>query len=269
MELTSTPMAGFFGGSPNNIPPVFQSPVESSNRNAIGTSHVRRKRSVRQHGAHSLWDRQRCILHRHPSVDSLPDLGGADFGDFVNHPSIGKSGVVPFVPGLLAQTHPAAVAWLIVAIAVDPVNRQLVRIPVADGPELERFIALNPLFADSYPAPAIVFPAAVVWVGASVQHPVPDAKQSCFRVSVRRHIFARKTRCKAAARLCVAAAKVASKHCHQHPAGACASPPRASVLCVLGAPQDAESLKNSAGEVVGRFENMHRQILRKRKGGWA
>ena len=91
--------------------------------------------------------------------------------------------VVGDVLHLLFLSHPAAVAWFIVSVAVDAVDGKAIGIAVGKRPRLES-LEFMPCITDADASPPIVYKIVTLWVAASIQHVPPDDKQATPAFSV-------------------------------------------------------------------------------------
>lgn len=84
----------------------------------------------------------------------------------------GLGGVLAPIPVLLRDGRPTAVVGLVVPVVIDPLDGQIVPVPVGERPHAEHF-EVSPLVADPYPAPVVV-PVLVTVDGGPVEYSLPD-----------------------------------------------------------------------------------------------
>ena len=271
MVLTTTQNTRLLSGGANHVPACSYSLVKRGVANPVCFSHIRTKCSIRHDGARTHRRGQGRFVNRHPQKTCpVPKLGLSNFRGFVRKSAIAQSDIVSLIGRLLTVSRPSAIRRLVIPVAVYAVYRKSVFVAVGKSPITKDFIACVPLRMYRYAPAAVVLPADVVWVGASVAHPRPYFEQPLIGIAVDGRSLPCNVNVVAAAGLGVAVAKPLPKNDKFLPAFAPAPPSGAAVYVVLNSLNHCESSKYRAGDVDKCCVFSHELIIPcKRREGWA
>jgi len=87
------------------------------------------------------------------------------------------------IANILGWAGPTTVFRRVVAIVIDAINRIIPKRGIANiGNKV--FGRFKPTLANSYPAPSVVFPSCMLWIGAALNHIAPNAVKPIVRQAV-------------------------------------------------------------------------------------
>lgn len=202
----------------------------------------------------------RCFVLRNsastPAAESRH--GDARLSCGVQHKRpVAHSCVGSCIPHLLGMSSPPAVLRRVVAVHVDPVNREVVGVPATPGPRSELLVAVSPRVADADATASVVFPGRVVRVCASGFHASPDAKQTAVRLPVRRSLIPGKIDSIAPARFNSFVSQFLRVCVHQHTAITLTAPNRRAVAVRSRAMECHETAESLPSDVLQCCEFSH------------
>ena len=220
-------------GCADRVPSVFRNPhIESANGYAVGESYIGRKHAIRHQVSRSLARSQCGFVKGHPFEHSRSKLRVANLRDRVSKPAILQPDVVALVYGLDFYRRPSTVAWLVVPVIVDSVDRQIVSVSVRYRPVSEGFVTTGPRRTHRDAAPAIVRPVSVSGVAASIEHAAPYLKKASTAFAMSLHALSSYISVVAAARFDSTITQLLAYSNNFIPAFTSAPPPSATVFIV-------------------------------------
>lgn len=195
---------------------------------------------------------------RHPRLESL--CGNAiRFSGLPSNLPVRQSVNARPVRRLRGCRCPSTVSRLVIPVAIDPINREIVGIAIRHRP-VAKSGKLRPFWTYRNTLSAIPFETPLFWVGAALAHPMPDPEQSGLRPSVGRLDLYLGTPDPASARGGPASAEVATSGDFYRAALAVALPKKVSVgLPAIATSEryDGQHSKRSARQI---FHFSHNQI---------